>query len=247
MKSTERFSDRVADYVRYRPSYPDALLTRLVQTGAKQVADIGSGTGILTALLLDQFEWVVAVEPNAPMRAAATSWLSGRLNFHSQDAQAEATGLADDSVDLVVAAQAFHWFDLAAARTEFSRILRPGGSVGLIWNSRQVERNAFLRGYEALLQRWCPGYGAIRHRGVSDAEFDAFFGAGRWERAVYDNAQHLDRAGLHGRLRSSSYAPQPDHPNHTPMMTALDVLFDAHQQDGAVTVYYDTELTIGTL
>ncbi|MEM9906031.1 MAG: class I SAM-dependent methyltransferase, partial [Cyanobacteria bacterium P01_D01_bin.44] len=137
---TQRFSNRVADYIKCRPDYPPTLLAYLTQHGgltSKQtVADIGMGTGLLTHHFLDHGNRVYGVEPNAEMRSAAVECLHPYAHFHPLDGQAEATTLPPDSVDWVVAGQAFHWFDRPAARAEFERILKPGGRVALVWNDR---------------------------------------------------------------------------------------------------------------
>ncbi|MFM1850906.1 MAG: hypothetical protein RIS54_590 [Verrucomicrobiota bacterium] len=147
--ATGRFSDRVEAYVRYRPGYPADLISTLVaeaQLGPDSVvADVGSGTGIFTALLLPDTGTVHAIEPNAPMRTWAESTMGAEPKFHSHGTPAEATGLPDASVDLVTAAQAFHWFDPVATRREFARILKPGGQVALIWNERLTDTTPFLR------------------------------------------------------------------------------------------------------
>ncbi|MFI4979975.1 MAG: class I SAM-dependent methyltransferase, partial [Nevskiales bacterium] len=162
MKSTERFSNRVDDYARWRPGYPAELTTWLmVECGLKSgdaVADVGCGTGLFTRDLLLQNLAVRGVEPNAPMRHAADHYLGDfGVAFSSHDGSSEATGLPDASVRLVTAAQAFHWFRPVPTRAEFARILVPGGYVALIWNVRR-EDTAFLRGYEALLRDHAPEY-----------------------------------------------------------------------------------------
>src|SRR5437899_1233764 len=135
MNSTERFTDRVADYVRFRPHYPPAVFAelrdRLGLGAGSSVADVGSGTGISARPLLEMGCTVFAVEPNAAMRSAAEQWLGDFPRFQSIAGTAEATTLAEHSVDAVVAAQAFHWFDAASARREFQRILKPRGWVAL--------------------------------------------------------------------------------------------------------------------
>jgi SAM-dependent methyltransferase len=234
---TARFSSRVVDYVRYRPGYPPALLDHLVAIGALHeqavVADVGSGTGILTRALQERGAQVHAIEPNADMRAASAGVMSS-------SGRAEATGLPESSVDLICAAQAFHWFAPVAARSEFVRILRPGGWVALIWNTR-LTTTPFLQGYEALLQRWGTDYAAVNHRGDTPARVASFFAA-PWDHRTFANAQHFDLDGLLGRVRSSSYTPPPGHRDHAPMMSALSDLFAAHVVDGVVTFAYEAEL-----
>lgn len=247
--SRERFSDRVANYVRYRPDYPREMLHVLREYAALhdgiRVADIGSGTGIASRLLLDAGCEVFAVEPNAAMREAAESQLAGNPQFHSVAAPAEGTTLPEHSVDMILSAQAFHWFDREHARSEFSRILKPSGSVVLVWNIRQTDSTPFLREYEALLREFATDYMQVRHENVDDSAFRSFFTGGHFSKHAVPNAQHFDFDGLRGRLLSSSYAPAAGHPSHEPMLAELRRIFDAHQRDGQVSFLYDTEIVIG--
>lgn len=250
---TRRFSDRVADYVRYRPGYPEALLRVLeaeVGLGPGSVAaDVGSGTGISTELLLASGAEVWAVEPNAEMRAAAEARLGGRPGFHSVAGTAEATTLSGASVDLVAAGQAFHWFDRERFRAECVRILRHrhrDGWVALFWNSRRTESTPFLRDYEALLRRFGTDYERIDHTKLGPEDFEAFFGSS-YESRRFDNHQIFDLKGLCGRLLSSSYTPAPGHPDHEPMLDELRRIFGRHQEAGRVRLEYDTELHLGRL
>ncbi|KRE89520.1 methyltransferase [Frateuria sp. Soil773] len=249
--STERFSDRVADYVRYRPDYPPALPAWLRDehgvVAGWEVADVGAGTGISSKMFLDAGHRVTAVEPNAPMRAAAVQWLGGNERFRAVDGRADATGLADASVDLVSVAQAFHWFDPAAARREFRRILRPGRLAAIYWNSRRLVGTPFLQGYEALLLRYGTDYSSVAERYADDAMMRAWFGAGFRAAASFPHAQRLDFDALGGRLLSSSYAPREGHPNHEPMMQALRELFEACAADGTISFDYDTRIFVGTM
>lgn len=248
---TERFSDRVADYVRYRPRYPEAVLETLRAecglTGDWVVADIGSGTGILTELFLKNGNRVFGVEPNAEMRRAGERQLAGYPEFRSVDARAEDTGLEDAAVDLVAAGQAFHWFDRSRARAEFGRILKPGGWTALVWNERKLGGTPFLEAYEALLRRFGTDYATVNQRQTDEAVRREFFGGEGPRRAVFDNRQDFDLEGLRGRLLSSSYTPGPEHPDRAPMLAELERLFRAHQSGGRVRVEYETTLTYGRL
>lgn len=251
--STRRFTDRVDDYVRYRPTWPRDLVTFIhaecgVAPGAR-VADIGAGTGLSAKLFLDAGHPVVAVEPNAAMREAADRLLGGYAHYRSVAGTAEATTLDAASVDLVTAAQAFHWFDKTLARREFARILKPRGLIVLFWNSRLLDGSPFLAGYEALLRRYCPEYASVAATYPGDAPGDTsmadWFGDGFERRTVFPNAQMLDFDGLRGRLMSSSYAPKPGDPHHEPMLAALRALFDETQQDGRVNFAYETRVYAG--
>ena len=247
---TGRFSSRVGDYLRYRPSYPPEIIPLLEQDcGLNEdsvVADIGSGTGFLTKLFLDRGCSVHGVEPNAEMRRAGEAFLASYPNFHSIEGTAEHTGLPDASADLAAAGQAFHWFDPEAARSEFRRILRPPCWVALIWNERRVS-GGFLEGYEDLLNRWAPEYKMVDHRRIDADLISGFFGDDNWKLTTFYNQQVFDFSGVCGRLSSSSYAPLPGSEAFQPMMDELERLFRDHQDGGKVRFLYDTNIYCGTL
>jgi SAM-dependent methyltransferase len=243
MRPTERFSSRVESYVRFRPSYPQAAIELLAErcelTAATVVADIGSGTGILTEQLLATGAQVYAVEPNDAMRAAAEAHLGGHSRFVSVKGAAEATTLPPASVDLLVAGQAFHWFDVARSREEALRIVRRGGFGALLWNERPVEAGTFLADLERVLHEHAAEYAKITASRANETTMRAFFG-GAMELATFPNEQRLDFEGLRGRLMSSSYAPEPGHPLHEPMIAALRRVFDQHQRNGEIVYPYRT-------
>jgi len=251
--STERFSDRVDNYVRYRPGYPAGVLDVLCQetglTPASVIADVGSGTGISAALFLRNGNTVYGVEPNAEMRHAAESLLASDpetfARFRSVDGTAEATTLPARSVDYVVAGQAFHWFDAERARAEFARILRPGGWLVLMWNSRRQDSTPFLRAYESLLERFGTDYRQVRHTNIDPEALRPMFAGGDFTRRVLYNEQRFDLDGVRGRLLSSSYTPSASEPGYEPMLRELERIFAAHAEDGEIRFEYDTELYIG--
>ena len=241
----QRFSDRVEDYVKYRPSYPPDVLEMLQEEigfdPTWTVADVGSGTGILTELLLRHGNTVFAIEPNQAMRAAAEHLLPEYPRFHSVAGAAEDTTLEPGSVDLVTAAQAFHWFDPPRSRAEFRRILRPHGWIVLVWNDRLTDSTPFLRAYDELLRTLGTDYEAVNHRKVDDARLREWF-AGEYRSAELPNVQHFDWEGLRGRALSSSYVPAPGHPKHNPFLEALRTLYDAYQKNGRVYFDYTTRI-----
>jgi SAM-dependent methyltransferase len=248
--STVRFSDRVENYVRYRPGYPpqvlDLLRTKSGLEPSHIIADIASGTGIFTKMLLENGNRVLAVEPNAEMRQAGSNLLAGYDKLTSVAGTAEATTLADDAVDFVTAAQAAHWFDRQRARREFSRILKRGGWCVLIWNERRTATTPFLRDYEELLLTYGTDYKEVRHERTT-AVIHEFFAPAPYEESVFDLRQQFDYEGTAGRLLSSSYAPLEDHPNHIPMMRELRRIVDAHAQGGLVEFEYNTRVYYGKL
>lgn len=250
MDSTQRFSSRVENYIRYRPGYPAAVLDLLKEkcglTGVSMIADVGSGTGILTELFLRNGNRVFAVEPNRDMREAAERLLGKYPNFTSISGTAEATRLEDQSVDIVTAGQAFHWFAREQARREFLRLLRPGGWVVLIWNDR-ILTSPLAAAYEHLLRTYGTDYEEVNHKHTDAKVIGPFFGAGGYEQAGFPNRQVFDWDGLKGRLLSSSYAPEPGHPHHAPMLEALTRLFEEHQTGGTVAFDYDTLVYFGRL
>jgi SAM-dependent methyltransferase len=251
-----RFSGRVGDYVKVRPSYPEGVLDVLrAECGlapGRVVCDLGSGTGLFTKLLLESGATVDAVEPNDEMRAAAERMLDETPGFRSVAGRAEATTLPDGSVDLVTAAQAFHWFDVEATKREMRRILRAtregaAANVALVWNDRELEADAFHREYEELLVRRCPKYRELQGKADTVDKFDALLGAGLWTRRTVANEQRLDREGLIGRLSSSSYAPRPGDPTHDETFAELGAIFDRHAVNGEVAMRYATIVILGRI
>jgi SAM-dependent methyltransferase len=245
-----RFSNRAENYAKYRPSYPagviDILKADCGLTETSTIADMGSGTGILSQLFLKSGNPVIGIEPNAAMRLAAERLLAEFANFVSTDATAEATGLERASVDFITAAQAFHWFDREKARTEFGRILKPGGWVVLIWNERRLDSTPFLCDYENLLLRYGTDYNKVRHENVA-GEIAQFFAPELFQLKTLENAQHFDFESLKGRTRSASYTPEPGSPNFKPMFATLEEIFNAHKSDGIVSFEYQTRVYYGHL
>ena len=244
----ERFSSRVENYTRFRPGYPAEVVEILKNecglTPDSVVADIASGTGIFTRLLLENGNRVFGVEPNADMRQAGEEYLSQYPNFTSVDGAAEKTGIAKQSIDLVTAAQAAHWFDRDKALPEFRRILKPGGYVALLWNDRRLEAAPFDRDYEQMVLKYGTDYTDVNRFGKAA---DQFFGGFRRQLRVLPSFQDFDYAGLEGRLLSSSYAPPPDDPAYAPMLGELRRIFEAYQSGGKIRMEYDTKLYFAQL
>jgi SAM-dependent methyltransferase len=249
--SMQRFSDRVENYVKYRPGYPTAIIDLLkAECGLNSssiVADVGAGTGLFAELLLPNVKLVFGVEPNREMREAAERLLKNYPGFKSVSASSEQTDLDSNSVDFVTAAQAFHWFNPVRTQAEFRRILKPVGWVILIWNERLVDTTPFLRAYEDLLLKFSTDYDQVDHRRTDEKAIGSFFSPSGFKKRSFENAQHFDFDGLKGRLLSSSYAPAEGHPNHKPMLEALKKIFSAHQANGKVSFNYETKVFFGQL
>jgi SAM-dependent methyltransferase len=248
--SISRFSSRVENYAKFRPTYPCFLIEVLKAncglTDVSLVADIGSGTGILSEMLLRNGNRVFGVEPNPEMRSAAENLLSNYQQFRSIDGAAEATTLDSNSIDIVTAAQAFHWFDQARARVEFARILKPEGWVALIWNERRLDSTPFLRSFEQLLMQYGTDYQNVRHENVTGQIAD-FFAPQEFRQESFENIQMFDFESLLGRVLSASYTPEPDHPSFQPMIALLTEVFEKHQQSGTIAFEYDTRVYYGQL
>lgn len=247
---TERFTSRVETYARYRPGYPAEVIELLRSecglTPVSIVTDVGSGTGIFSELLLKNGNTVIGVEPNEAMRVAAENLLRGYFKFQSVNGSAEATTLPNSSVNLITAGQAFHWFDAAASRNEFVRILKPGGFVALIWNDRRLDSTAFLRDYETLLREYGTDYAKVQEFDPRD-QLGQFFAPRSFKSKKFPNLQEFDFAGFKGRVLSTSYSPEPGNPKFEPMLRALQDLFDSSQENGIVAFEYDTRVFYGQL
>ena len=245
MNTVDRFSDRVANYIKYRPDYPREVLGLLDRecgfTSETIVADVGCGPGVSARMFLENGNRVFGVEPNAAMRSAAAEQLAGFPWFMPVDGSAEATTLAEASVDMVIAAQAFHWFDAAKTRDEFKRILRPGGYIVLMWNERRLTSTPFLVEYEAFLLKYSRDYQSVRHENIDKLKLDAFF-AGPYGRRSFENVQDFDLEGLTGRMLSSSYMPPDTDPIFPTMEKELTDLFAKHAESGRIKVFYDTNV-----
>lgn len=246
---TRRFSDRVDNYVKYRPGYPHEVLTYLANvcrlSAGSVIADVGAGTGIFTKLLLDEGYVVNAIEPNQPMLSAAKSQLSANKNFIPVNGTAEATTLPENSVDGIVCAQAFHWFNNENTRLEFERILKPGGKAALIWNNRSTDADDFLKAYDVLLKNNSIDYNKVNHQNVSDIDFKAFFKDGRYQLKKVANEQVFDEEGLIGRAFSSSYVPPENSNEGKKFLVMLKDVFSRYNIDGKVAFRYDTEVYTG--
>ncbi len=243
--TVERFSNRVENYVQYRPDYPREIIPFLVGncglTKETIVADVGCGTGISSRIFLENGNRVFGIEPNAAMRDAAVKFLAKFPWFIAVNGTADATTLADGSVDFLIAAQAFHWFDPETTRREFQRILKPGGHIILIWNERQLDTTPFLIEYEAFLVKYASDYSNVRHENFGAKELRHFFKK-EYGSMTFSNIQIFDFEGLKGRMLSASYMPSELDPIYERMNEELQVLFAKHNENGKIKVLYDTNV-----
>ena len=248
--ATTRFSDRVENYVRYRPGYPPEVLDLLRDecglSPSHIVADIAAGTGAFTRLLLENGNSVFAIEPNLEMREMGVHLLESYPRLVSVAGRAEETTLRSGSVDFITAAQAAHWFDLPRARAEFARILKPKGWCVLLWNERLTSSTPFLHDFENLLLTYATDYEEVRHERTT-ARINEFFAPAPFSERIFSMRQEFDYEGTAGRLLSSSYAPLEGHPNHAPMMRELQRIFRAHAENSMVEFEYNTRVFYGHL
>ena len=251
MKPTERFSTRVNAYREHRPRYPRAILDVLRRdcglTWQTMIADVAAGTGLLSEIFLENGNPVAAVEPNAPMRAVCEE-LRGEFSLlRCVDGTAEATGLANASVDMITVGQAMHWFNLEATRAEFVRVLRPGGWCAVVYNHRKMSGDAFHDGYEQVLVDFGKDYGAVQSSHLTTDRLAAFFSPAAMRCSTLPNAQELTLESLRGRILSSSYMPQEGDPKYAAMMDAVGMLFARYARDGVVRMEYETAVCWGRL
>jgi SAM-dependent methyltransferase len=243
--TVERFSNRVENYIKFRPDYPreiiDYLRSKDVLTEDSVIADVGCGPGVSSRMFLENGNTVFGVEPNDAMRSAAERLLGEYRGFTPVNGRSDATSLPAQSVDIVIAAQAFHWFEPIPTRAEFRRILRPGGSIVLMWNIRQLDTTPFLVEYEHFLLRYGNDYTYVRHENITDSEIETFFD-GPYETAVFPNYQIFDFEGLLGRVLSSSYMPDRADERFSAMSAELETLFAKHAENGRIRVLYDTRV-----
>ena len=244
---TTRFSNHVNNYLKYRPHYPsqiiDFLKTSFNFDTQQVVADVGSGTGFLTKLFLENGNTTYGIEPNEAMRKAGEYYLKDYNNFISINGTAEATTLPNHSIDLITVAQAFHWFDMPKAKQEFLRILKPNHqyrSILLIWNQRKHQASAFMQAYLNFIEQFSTSSRKITESRINKTVLTAFFGTPNYKIATFPNHQYFDLEGLKGRYLSSSYAFTKTHPQHDNAMKSLTTIFNAYQKKGKVSMIYKT-------
>jgi SAM-dependent methyltransferase len=248
--NTTRFSNRVEDYVKYRPGYPSEMRTYLQTvfdvTTDKIIADIGSGTGISSDYFLHAGYSVIGVEPNAEMRNKSEALLNHYASFSVSPGTAEETQLSDSSVDVIIAGQAFHWFDVEKCKKEFKRILKGSGPLVLFWNER-LTASAFEIAYDQLIVDHAIDYVKVDHRNVDLKSIQKFFSPETCELKVFPNQQIFNDEGLQGRLLSSSYMPQKGDAGYEAMIKDLKTLFESYQENNEIQINYATKVYVGYL
>lgn len=248
--NTSRFSNRVDDYVKYRPDYPAAMLGFLQDNYKLNkdniIADIGSGTGISSLYFLKSGYEVIGVEPNPEMREKSVELLTAFPLFKAVDGSAEHTALEDDAIDVIISGQAFHWFDVIETKKEFRRILKQGGLLVLFWNERLLS-SGFEKEYDALIVKHAIDYVKVDHRRIDRESIQSFYAPEPFELKEFSNYQIFDFEGLRGRLLSSSYMPQKGDAGYEAMVADLKQLYDKYQQQDTITINYTTKVYVGKL
>lgn len=246
-----RFTNVVANYVKYRPAYPQQVLDFLNEkcnlNARACIADVGSGTGLLSKLFLSAGMTVYGVEPNDAMRLAGEDYLRAFPNFHSIKGSAEETHLKSQTIDLVAVGTAFHWFDPQKTKLEFIRILKKNGWVALIWNVRAVKDSPFMQKYETLINTFNKDFQISNAKKFNHTIHESFFSPYPMHEASFPNQQFFDWDGLQGRLLSTSYSLQEGDKHFSEMMQTLKRIFDQYQKNGKIVFLYETKIYYGRL
>lgn len=249
-RNIDRFNLRADNYDKYRPSYPQALLDFMYKYNSLNeksvVVELGAGTGILTQELAKWPCKIIAIEPNNEMREKASEALNKHRNCTIKNTTAEHTGLADNSADMIVCAQSFHWFNITEAKREFKRILRNGGKAAIIWNIRSA-RTPFEKAYEHFIRNFSIDYAEVKKRESRGNNLTEFFKGQSLEEYLFSYDTHLSFKQLLGRTLSYSYMPNEDHESVIPMKAALKALFDRYADTGIISLSYQTKLFLGTM
>lgn len=246
--SVERFSDRVENYIKYRPDYPFEIIEFLKKeidlTSDKVIADIGSGTGLSALNFLKNGNQVIGIEPNEEMRKAGEIFLKEYSKFSSQYGKSDNTNLPDNSIDLIIAGQAFHWFDVDKTKNEFKRILKGDRYVLLIWNEKNFSK-LFMSDYEKLLKTYGTDYDKVKQENIDDSILSNFFDKGYQLKEFYNN-QIFDYQGVEGRMLSSSYIPLDATIRET-ITNELKNIFNKYQSDNKIDFEYTTKVYYGKI
>jgi ubiquinone/menaquinone biosynthesis C-methylase UbiE len=244
------FSGKASHYVKGRPGYPPEVIALLKSecglTSGSIVADVASGTGIFTKLLLDNGNPVFAIEPNEDMRIAAEHYLKPYGKLSSMNRTAEATTLDDHSIDFVTVAHAVHWFNIPQARKEFLRILKNNGWLVIINNSPVVE-TPFELAYANLIKKYSINRGVKIKQSYSsqEAALKDLYGGSAYMQKRFPHRHKLDWEGLVTRILSKSDVPNETEPGHASMLKEIKIIFDKYQIEGYVAQGYKTKVRYG--
>ncbi len=252
MNGCEKFTGKAELYSKYRPSYPMDIISYLSRfiKASDTVADIGAGTGKFTKMLCHLGCNIIAVEPNSDMLMQASEYLQNYENLTLIKSPAEDTMLADDSVKLVTVAQAFHWFDVKAFKSECHRILKLGGKVMLIWNTADYSKD-IIKERNSIADTYCKEFSQKNKsttplKGNSE-DIKLFFSEGEYETFLLRNDLTYDMDEFLGYELSRSYAPKEEDRSYQPYLRALKEFFTAHQQEGKILIPNVTECYVGTV
>jgi ubiquinone/menaquinone biosynthesis C-methylase UbiE len=242
-----KFTGKADNYAKYRIGYSNEILKYLNNYNFNNnsiVADIGSGTGKLTKIFLENGNIVYAVEPNDNMRNTANSLLNGYKNFISINGSAENTTLQNEIIDFVVVGQAFHWFDAPKALNEFKRILKQNGVLVLIWYNRKTD-TLFLNEYDNILKN-IPAYKGSIHRIFPDEEIEKFY-LKDYKKITLESNRELTFNELLGGFLSSSYSPKEGTNEYIESYKSLESVFNEYKVNDKVILSYITEIYIGRM
>ncbi|HEY8891035.1 MAG TPA: class I SAM-dependent methyltransferase [Clostridium sp.] len=237
-----RFSNRVENYAKYRPNYPNDIInflnTTIGLTNKAIIADIGSGTGISAQLFLDNGNEVYGIEPNTEMRAAGEKRLNQYTNFHSVDASSESTKLESESVDMITVGQAFHWFEPEPTKKEFLRILKPNGFVVIVNNRIKLRGDKFMGEYMELIEK----YADSEPTKSLNTDLPNFFNSKIIYKEIFYNPQVYNLKKLLGNLLSYSYISNEENSRFNYMISEFELLFKKHNDNGTLIFHYETVL-----
>jgi SAM-dependent methyltransferase len=245
------YAVRAEYYAKYRPRYPEDLLQVLREECGLLpdwvIADIGSGTGLLTELFLKNGNAAFGVEPDQAMREAGQHYLRSYAEFGSVAGTAERTTLPGGCADIVTVGQAFHWFDPVHAKAEFRRILKPDGWVALVWYQPADGGSPFLRSQSEVMGKYMRAQAPPPPNGLSEEALSRFLGEERSAVRTVEGLSILDLEGFKGAMLSSAYAPAPGDCDFEPMLAELTEAFEHHQQDGSVRIPITFRLCFGRI
>ena len=246
--NTKKFDGLATEYSKGRPAYAKKFIDELYEkygfSKESIVADVGAGTGKFAKQILDKGSFVYCVEPNVDMRTKAVGELKAYKNVECIDGDAANTCLNDNSVDFVTVAQAFHWFEVESFKRECKRILKPGGKVFLVWNSRDTNFEIVCKNAE-IYNRYCPGFKGFSN-GIqeNDARIEEFFD-GKYEKVKYDNPLYFTKEIFISRCLSSSYSLKCGEDKYNEYVGELEKLFDVYEVNGTVCMPNSTIVYFG--